>query len=284
MNRQSGWKQRVETWFGRIAALCWPAIVLLVLLVTGCSEEVYHGLSERRANQLVVALEQSGIQASKAKDPAGEGKWMVTVPSGEEVRAWKSLEQKGLPRPEVQGFGSYYPTGGLIPTASEERILYQHATAQELRKTLLKIEGVVEAQVNLVLPEKPRVKLANQEVEKPRASVLIKHRVGGEASESPVAVQEVERLVVGGVERLTADRVEVVLTPAQGAAEALEKPDFEQVGPVAVAPRSKSMLQGVVGLMGVIIVVLGAGVVFLLWRQMSGAESTELLNLDGGDK
>ena len=163
----------------------WGISAVLVLLVaTGCQQEVYHGLSERQANQLVVALEQHGIRADKAADGSEEESWMVTVPSGEKVRAWKLLEQKGLPRPEVSGIGEFYPTGGLIPTASEERVLYQYATAQELRKTLLKVDGVVAAQVNLVLPEKPRVRLANTEVEPPRASVLVKFQAG--SGERPV--------------------------------------------------------------------------------------------------
>jgi type III secretion protein J len=270
---ERGWLMSVGNGFAGVVLVL--AVVGLAVVATGCSEEVYHGLSERRANELIVALEQEGIRADKVKDPAGEAKWMVTVPGGEEVQAWQVLEQKGLPRPEVEGFGSYYPTGGLIPTASEERILYQHATAQELRKTLLKIDGVVDAQVNLVLPEKPRVKLANQEVEQPRASVLVTYRAG-EGSDPPVPVAEVERLMVGGVERLTAERVEVVMTEAGGTARPTEGPAFEQVGPVSVAPRSKGMLQGVVGLLGGIIALLGGGIVFLLWRRMGDEEETSL--------
>lgn len=251
-------------------------LALSVLFLTGCQEEVYHGLTERQANQIVVALEQNGIQADKAADPSGEQEWIVTVPSGEKVRAWQLLEAKGLPRPKVEGIGKFYPTGGLIPTASEERVLFQYATAQELRKTLLKIDGVVDAQVNLVLPEKPRVRLSNTEVEPPRASVLVKYRANSpsESGEPPIDEKAVEKLVAGGVEGLERKNVEVILSAATDAAEKLQDPDFRQVGPVSVAPRSKTMLQMVIGLMGFIIVVLGGGVVFLLWRRMSGDEES----------
>lgn len=250
-------------------------LALLLVVVAGCRENVYHGLTERQANELVVALEKSGISADKERDPSGEDAWVVTVPRGEKVRAWKVLEERGLPEPAVEGFGEYYPTGGLIPTSSEERILFQYATAQELRKTILKIDGVVDAQVNLVLPEKPRVRLSNTEVEPPRASVLVKYRANSGESGSgegaaPVTRAEIESLVAGGVEGLEPDRVRVMLSGASAATTDLKEPEFVSVGPVAVAPRSKTMLQGVIGLMGFIIVVLGGGVVYLLWRRMSG--------------
>lgn len=243
----------------------------LLLVVTGCRQEVYHGLSERRANRLVVELEQEGIRADKVRDPSGEKKWMVTVPSGEKVRAWRALEAEGLPKPEVEGFGEFYPTGGLIPTSSEEQILFQYATAQELRKTLLEIDGVVGAQVNLVLPEEPRVQLANTEVEPARASVLVKYTpVRSSPKSKPITAEAVKKLVAGGVKGLERKRVEVITTRAREATEQLEEPEFAQVGPVAVAPRSKRVLQVVIGVLGLIAVVLGGGVVYLLWQRLRG--------------
>jgi len=247
----------------------WGLVAVLIAGTWGCREEVYHGLSERRANELVVALEREGIRADKVGDPSADGKWMVTVPSGEKVRAWKSLESDGLPKPEVEGFGEFYPTGGLIPTSSEERVLFQYATSQELRKTILKIDGVVDAQVNLVLPEEPRVQLANTEIEPPRASVLVKYTPTRASAETqPVTRAQVKKLVAGGVKGLDRERVEVILTAAREATEDLEDPEFAQVGPVAVAPQSKRALQVVVGVMGLIVVILGGGVVYLLWQRL----------------
>lgn len=245
-------------------------MVLLAVLAVGCQEEVYHGLSERQANRLVVALEQEGVSADKLRGASGEGTWTVTVPSGQKVRAWKLLEARGLPEPETDGFDEFYPTGGLIPTASEERILYQYATSQELRETLLKVDRVVDAQVNLVLPEKPQVQLSNTEVEPPRASVLVKYRPGGTSSrgELPVSRDEIERLVAGGVERLERENVEVVLSAARNPVGNVQEPDFAKVGPVSVAPGSTTVARAVIGGMGVIVLVLGGGVAYLLWERL----------------
>jgi type III secretion protein J len=233
--------------------------------VAGCSADVYHGLSERQANELVVALEESGIAADKSPDPAEEASWVVSVARGERVRAWQLLESKGLPRPKTGGFDAFYPSGGLIPTSGEERIILQYATAEELRKTLLKIESVVDAQVNLVLPEKPRIRLEHTKVEPPRASVLVV-RGRGDAS-GQLTAEEVRRLVAGGVEGLSAERVEVVLKQATVDEASLGEPDLTTVGPVSVAPESRGMLRAVIGGMGATIVLLGGGTIYLLWRR-----------------
>ena len=87
----------------------------------------------------------------------------------------------------------------------------------------------------------------------------------------PVGKSEVRKLVAGGVERLSPDRVRVMLSRAEGSVATLEEPELTSVGPVAVAPESKTILQAVIGLMGFIIVVLGGGIVYLLWRRMATA-------------
>jgi type III secretion protein J len=241
----------------------WKWLAALTLwAVVGCSAEVYHGLSERQANELVVALEESGIAADKSPDPAGEATWLVSVARGERVRAWQLLESQGLPRPETGGFDEFYPSGGLIPTSGEERVILQYATAEELRKTLLKIDSVVDAQVNLVLPEKPRIRLEHTKVEPPRASVLVVTR-----PEPEVTPEEVRRLVAGGVEGLAAQRVEVVLKTAPVDRAKIGQPDLATVGPVSVAPESQGMLRAVIGGMGAIIVLLAGGTMYLLWRR-----------------
>lgn len=248
----------------------WVWLGFVAMLVVGCQEQVYHGLRERQANRLVVALEQEGVSADKTRDASSEGTWTVTVPSGQKVRAWKLLEARGLPAPKTDGFDEFYPTGGLIPTASEERILYQYATSQELRETLLKIDPVVDAQVNLVLPEEPRVQLSNTEVEPPRSSVLVKYRPVETTNRDkpPVSIDEIERLVAGGVERLERENVDVVLSAARNPVANVEQPDFAKVGPVSVARGSTTTARAVIGGMGVIVLLLGGGVAYLLWDRL----------------
>jgi type III secretion protein J len=245
-------------------------VLAMMLGCIGCSAEIYHGLDEPEANEMVVVLEQHGIDADKARDPSGDNTWLVEVPEGQRVEAWRILEREGLPRPDVEGFGQFYPSGGLIPTASEERVLLQYATAQELQRSLLKIDGVLDAHVNLVMPEKPKIQLSGAETAPPRASVLVKYRArdtDGKALEPPVDTAAVRQLVAGGVEGLEPDAVEVMLTPAHRALAPLKDAELAQVGPVAVKSDNKVVLQGIIGGMFFAILVLSAGIVVLVVRR-----------------
>ncbi len=245
----------------------WGVILAVLMFSVGCSEPIHHGLSEGAANEMVVVLEQNAIEANKEVDPAGDDLWIVTVASGSRVEAWQVLQNEGLPRPKSSGFGAFYPSSGLIPTASEERIVLQYATALELQQTLLKIEGVVDAHVNLVIPQKPRVQLSGDVVERPRASILVQYR--GSAEQAPVTVEGVRALVSGGVEGLEGDAIRVVIMPLARSAEPLLKPAMAQLGPLAVSPRSKMPLQVMFGTMGAMIVALAVVAIYFIVRRKS---------------
>ncbi|MBA2663115.1 MAG: hypothetical protein H0U74_12535 [Bradymonadaceae bacterium] len=240
-------------------------LAMFVALSGACSEPIHHGLNEESANQIVVVLEQHAIEAHKARDPLDDSAWVVSVPSGSRVEAWRILQFEGLPRPRTGGFDKYYPSGGLIPTASEERIVLQYATAQELQRALLKIEGVVDAHVNLVIPQKPRVQLSGDQIERPRASVLVQYR--GLDAPPPIDAAGVRELIAGGVEGLEPAAIRVVMTPLVRGGEPLREPALVQVGPLAVAPASKTLLQMLLSTMGAVIMALAAATIYFVSRR-----------------
>jgi len=244
--------------------ICLTLAGALLLGSAGCAEPIYHGIGEVEANEMVVVLEQHGLEAGKERDPEADNKWVVTVPGAERVRAWKVLQDEGLPRPEVSGFSAFYPSGGLVPTSSEERVLLQYSTAQELRQTLLAVDSVVGARVNLVLPDKPRVRLHNTVIEPPRASVLIKYQPT--QAKPPLSEDAVRRLVAGGVEGLSPENIEVIFTRSMRSARPLSEPALAAIGPISVAQKSKLTFQIMIFGMGFCIVVLCAGIAFLILR------------------
>lgn len=244
--------------------------LVAVLLLAGCTESIYHGLDEQEANEMIVALEQQGLEATKEPDPASENSWKLVVPKATRVEAWQVLENEGLPRPESEGFDEHYPSGGLVPTADEERVLLQYSTAEELRDNLLAIDGVLDARVNLVLPEKPRVHLEETVVQPPRASVLIKYRA--ELEEPPLSEKATRELVAGGVEGLEKEHVDVIFTRASSAAEPLEESKLTTVGPISLAPKSKGIFQLIIVGMGLCIVLLSAGLAYLVFRIRAGSD------------
>lgn len=246
-------------------------MLAMTCLLSACTAEVYHGLEEQSANEMIVALEQQGIEGQKSPDPNNKGAWMLVVPSQSRVQAMSTLKAQGLPRPAPEGFGKFYPSGGLIPTSNEEHVLLQYATAQELRRSLLLVDGVVDAHVNLVMPKKSRVNLSRDPAQKTRASVLVRYRAKADGS-SPISEPQIKELFKGGVEELAAEDISVILTAEEH--KPLVETKLAQVGPIAVAPKSKIVLQLLIaGLCGAILA-LSAGVGFLLIRR-KGATSAE---------
>lgn len=240
--------------------------LLLVLALAGCTSELHHDLDEAGANVMIVALEEQGVVAEKEPDPNADARWMVTVSRDDKVRALKILSERGLPRPAAAGFDAHYPSGGLIPTSSEERILLQYSTAQELRGSLLAVDRVIDARVNLVLPDKPRVRLPNQPIVKPRASVLVHYRAKDLEQAPPLTIEQVRALVSGGVQDLDHDAVHVILTPRVSATSRAATPELAKLGPLAVSPSSKTPLKVTLAALIAVIAMLAGGLAVLLLR------------------
>lgn len=212
---------------------------------------------------MVVALQQEGIEAYKRRDEKDGERWMVVVPSGAQIEAVHALEARGLPRPEIQGFDAFYPGEGLVPTASEEHVLLQYATSQELRRSLLAIDGVVDAHVNLVLPDVRTARLRTAPVEPARASVVVKHEVGTK----PVTDAQVRAVISGGVKGLAPDDVTVLLTPARAATQPLTEPRIVQVGPLSVPASTKGVTQLVFVVLSTTILGLAAALGAVVFRR-----------------
>lgn len=215
---------------------------------------------------MVVVLRQHGIDASKARDEKDPERWTVRVPSSVQVEAVHALESRGLPRPPVNGFEAYYPGEGLVPTASEEHVLLQYATAQELRRGLLSIDGVIDAHVNLVLPDtRTRRARSKDATDRARASVVLKFDATADA---PVTDVEVRQFVAGGVDHLALEDVTVLMTPARASLRPLEDPQIVQVGPISVSAGAKTVTQIVfVVLIAMILALAGALAATILRRR-----------------
>jgi type III secretion protein J len=189
-----------------------PAIATLLLISAGCrNRDVASGLNEQDAQEIVVVLKQNGIDAAASKNSGGDrdapATWTVATRgnSQEMVLAWRILQENGLPRQKVKGLEEVFSTTGMIPTASEEKAKLLLALSGELSRTLKSIQGVVDARVQLVLPENSPL-LDRAQWSPPTASVLVKYR----GSQPPVTQDEVKSLVARGIEGLQGDNVAVV--------------------------------------------------------------------------
>jgi type III secretion protein J len=189
-------------------ALLLPGLALLAACGT---EPLLHDLAERQANEVLVALDEAGIQASKARQEGSEGGWTVAVPSGEAGRAHRLLSARELPRASPPGLGEVFGQGSAVPTPVEEHARWLHALSGELARSVEALDGVVEARVHLGLPADDPLRPGARAA--PRAAVLVKCRPA--ACQSLRAMEGgLRSLVAGAAEGLSPEAVAVVVADA----------------------------------------------------------------------
>ena len=221
---------------------------LLALLAAGCGDEpLLHGLAERDAAAVLVALDEAGIPAAKAAGDGPDAGWTVTVAAADAGRAHRVLAARELPRPRAPGLAELLGQSGLVSTPAEEQARLRHALAGELSRSIEALDGVVEARVHLGVPAEDPLRPGARP--RPHASVLVKCSAGG----CP-AVRGLEdglrRLVAGAAEGLEPDAVAVVVAEAAA-------------GPPAPAPRRRSPL---LLCLAALLVLAAAAAAAIAWR------------------
>ena len=180
------------------------------------SEVVVHNLEEREANLIIELLADNDVSAQKGiKDDGRTVTYTIAVPSKSRLDAIRALNHNEMPRRRDMGYNQVFKDGGLIPTASEERAKHLAALEGEIEIQLKLVDGLLDAQVQLVQPEENALRTA-QDIRTPTtASVTVKY-LPGSGGAKPLSEPQVQAIVAAGVERLTPDNVVVVMTPAGG--------------------------------------------------------------------
>src|SRR5512133_359852 len=185
---------------------------LLLLLHAGCAgEELLHGLDEPQANDVLVALEEEGMEGGKRREDGTDAGWIVTVSSRDVPKARRILSERELPRPRTQGFADLFGGGGMVPTPVEEHARYRHALAGELSRSVGTLDGVVEARVHLGLPQDDPLRPGERPP--PRAAVLVRCRPA--ACGALRALEPgIRSLVAGSADGLAPEAVSVLVAEA----------------------------------------------------------------------
>jgi type III secretion protein J len=220
----------------------------LCVLLTGCKKELYSNLTEQDANEMVVALLERGVDAEKN---SSDGKaWTLDVDSGQLVRAMEVLRAQGLPHSKFDDLGDLFKKDGLVSTPTEERVRFIYGMQQELASTLSKIDGVLVARVQIVLPNNDPLA---QNVKPSSAAVFIEYR---HDSDVGALVPQIKTLVMHSVEGLTYDQVSVTAVPA-------DQVEFTQ------NPAGSGVPKWLIGLLAGLILLVGIPAVLYL-RSRSG--------------
>lgn len=239
-------------------------LLVLALLLTACKVEMYTGLTEEQANEMLSTLLKRGIAAEKAS--AGKTGYTLSVESDELVRSLQILRENSLPRESFRSLGDVFSGQSMIASASEDQARMAYALSQELSDTFSRIDGVLTARVHVVLGVHDPI---NDVVVEPSAAVFLRH-----TPESPVVnlVPNIREVAARAVAGLKYDNVAVMLVPVR---ESVTVPQARPEYVTLFTPRGFNWLL-LVQLAAVSLVLLGAGIgAALLVRRLRARRKAE---------
>ncbi len=192
------------------------ALVAIVLSACSKSQEIISKVDEREANLIVVFLESKGIPAEKhaaavsGVGGGGPAMYSITVDASRAVDAMAFLNQSGLPRRQGVDLLSLFAKQGFTTTDKEETIRYQAGLASQITNTILLIDGVIDATVQISFPPQNQGTLAETTTqERVTAAVYVKHQ-GVVDDPNAHLENKIKRLVSGSVPNLDINDVTVV--------------------------------------------------------------------------
>lgn len=195
------------------------ATILCLVFLAGCGKdtEVISDLSERNANLIVVFLESKGIPATKTRSSSGGmiggdnsgPKFSVQVPTKQAVTAMAVLNANGLPQQQGTNLLDLFAKQGLMSSDREEMIRYQAGLAQQITNTILMIDGVIDASLQLSFPPQSTAPGESPTSTKITAAVYVKHQGVIDDPNSHLEMK-IKRIVSGSVTGLDLNDVTVV--------------------------------------------------------------------------
>lgn len=194
----------------------------LALVLSGCDNYriVIHGVEEREANEIVVFLASRGIKAQKLEAKSGGGVggaaavylWNISVQEQQMNSAMSLLNQNGLPRKRGTNLLELFAKQGLMTSEKEETIRYQAGLEQQIANTIRKIDGVIDADVQLSFPSEGATSIgatAPNPSQRLTAAVYVKHQ-GILDDPNSHLVSKIKRLVAGSINGLDINDVTVI--------------------------------------------------------------------------
>lgn len=188
-------------------------LALLGGLLVGCESRriIVNALDEKEANEILVFLANKNVNAEKVQAPSADTKiilWNISVESSQANEAMALLNQAGLPRRRGQNLLGIFSNAGLVPSGMNEKIRYQAGLAEQIASTIRKIDGVLDADVQISFPEEDPLN-PNATKQKITASVYVKHNGVLDDPNAHLATR-IRRLVASSINGLDYDNVTVI--------------------------------------------------------------------------
>src|SRR3989338_8917444 len=143
----------------RFLSRLFPLFILVLLASCENNQTIVSNIDEREANEIVVYLASKGIEALKVQVQTSDiggasaaAMFNIMVDTNREVDAMSILNRAGLPRRMGTNLLELFAKSGLMSSDREETIRYQAGLAEELQNTIMKIDGVLDADVQISFP------------------------------------------------------------------------------------------------------------------------------------
>lgn len=250
----------------------------LSVVFTSCdnTQVIVNGLEEKEANEILVFLAGKGIQAKKIKGAEGGPGggailYDIGVDGDNAVEAMAILNMNGLPRRRGQNLLGLFQKAGLVPSEMEERVRYQAGLAEQIASIIRKIDGVLDADIQLSFPEEdplnPGKKIGNV-----TASAYVKHQ-GVLDDPNTHLITKIKRLVASSIQGLEYDGVTVISDRARFSDVQLQQAggiggekEFVKVWSVVIAKESLSFFRFLFFAMILLLILFIMATLFLLWK------------------
>lgn len=197
--------------------------IFLLLTLVSCDHNmvIINDVEEREANEIIVFLASRGISSEKmqaistgANATGNEAvKWSITVDGTQSTKAMAILNQNGLPRKKGTSLLDLFAKAGLMSSEKEETIRYQAGLAEQIANMIRKIDGVLDADVQISFPSNEASSMAygglQEKLKKITAAVYVKHQ-GVFDDPNAHLVSKIKRLVSGSVTGLELNDVTVI--------------------------------------------------------------------------
>lgn len=177
-------------------------MLLMVVILSGCKQELYSNLSEEEANQMLALLMLRDIDTVKTMEKGGHV--TISVEKSRFADAVETLRQQGLPTRRTDAITDVFPSGQLVTSPLQEQAKILYLKEQMLEKMLRSVEGVIGAQVSVA----ESISANRRELPVTSASVMIKHTPDVNMLEREA---ELRRMIQKGVANLRAENISMVM-------------------------------------------------------------------------
>lgn len=248
-------------------------------LLTSCESQktIVNGLDEREANEILVFLSSKNLSANKIQSPGGGGggskiiTWDIIVNEKDATEAMALLNQAGLPRKRSQNLLSIFSNVGLVPSERQDKIRYEAGLAEQIASVIRKIDGVLDAEVQISFPEEDPLNPGKTKG-KITASVYVKHN-GVLDDPNSHLVTKIKRLVAASITGLDYNDVTVISDRARGSDLLTtfnpgdnEEKSYVSIWTIILAKESVTRFRIIFFTFSFLILLMALALIWLMWK------------------